>query len=94
MLIYPGQIQGKKYVGPGSRISFCNYSQWAVRGVVFVNAQSFTDMGSNRFEVISPGVGLGIRVKLNKFSGTNLALDYGWGTQGSQGIFVNLGKVF
>ena len=63
-------------------------------GVVFVNTQSFTDIGSNRFEVISPGVGLGIRVKLNKFSRTNLALDYGWGTQGSQGFFVNLGEVF
>jgi hypothetical protein len=63
-------------------------------GVVFVTTQSFSDLNSNRFEVISPGAGLGIRVKLNKFSGTNVALDYAFGTQGSKGFFVNLGEVF
>ena len=63
-------------------------------GVVFVNAQSFSDKASKRFEVISPGAGIGIRIKLNKFSRTNVALDYAWGTQGSQGFFVNLGEVF
>ncbi len=62
--------------------------------VVFVDAQSFSDLKNNKFEVISPGIGFGIRVKLNKFSRTNLALDYAWGTQGSKGFFVNLGEVF
>jgi hypothetical protein len=63
-------------------------------GVVFVNAETFSEMLTGKYEVISPGAGLGIRIKLNKFSRTNLAVDYAWGTQGSQGFFVNLGEVF
>jgi hypothetical protein len=63
-------------------------------GVVFANAESFSDVSSGKYEVISPGAGLGIRIMLNKFSRTNLALDYAWGTMGSRGFFVNLGEVF
>jgi len=63
-------------------------------GVVFLNGQSYSEPVSNKFEVISPGYGVGLRIKLNKFSKTNIALDYGWGTHGSQGIFANLGEVF
>jgi hypothetical protein len=63
-------------------------------GVVFANAESFSDILTGKYEVISPGAGLGIRIMLNKFSRTNIALDYAWGTQGSRGFFVNLGEVF
>ena len=63
-------------------------------GVIFANAESFTELSSNRFETIAPGWGAGIRVKLNKFSRTNIAVDYGFGLGGSQGLFVNLGEVF
>lgn len=63
-------------------------------GVVFANAESFTEQSSGRFETIAPGWGAGLRLKLNKFSRTNVALDYGFGTGGSGGIFVNLGEVF
>jgi hypothetical protein len=63
-------------------------------GIVFVNAESFSDPLTGRYEAISPGAGLGIRIMLNKFSRTNICLDYGWGTQGSRGFFVNLGEVF
>jgi len=44
--------------------------------------------------VISPGYGAGLRIKLNKFSRTNVAIDYGFGAGGSRGFFVNLGEVF
>jgi len=63
-------------------------------GVVFVNAETFSDVLTGKYIVISPGAGLGIRIMLNKFSRTNIALDYAWGTQGSSGFFVNLGEVF
>ena len=63
-------------------------------GVLFADAESFSDLATGKYEVISPGAGLGIRVMLNKFSRTNIALDYAWGTQGSSGFFVNLGEVF
>ncbi|MFI5196121.1 MAG: BamA/TamA family outer membrane protein [Chitinophagales bacterium] len=63
-------------------------------GVVFANAESFTEQVSNKFETIEPGWGAGIRLKFNKFSRTNVALDYGFGIGGSGGVFVNVGEVF
>jgi hypothetical protein len=62
--------------------------------VVFSNVQSVSEWPSNQFKALLPGVGAGIRIKLNKYSNTNLALDYGFGAGGSNGIFVNLGEVF
>ncbi|MHA4806679.1 hypothetical protein ACX0G9_01165 [Flavitalea flava] len=63
-------------------------------GVAFVNTQTFSEPASGRFEYLIPGYGAGIRISLNKFSRTNLCIDYGWGTNGSRGFFVNLGEVF
>ncbi|MCF0059572.1 hypothetical protein [Dyadobacter sp. CY356] len=63
-------------------------------GVVFGNAQSFSNWPTKKFDKVAPGVGLGIRVKINKASRTNIAIDYGFGANGSRGLFVNLGEVF
>lgn len=65
-----------------------------IGGVVFANAQSFSDQGTGRFEVVAPGAGAGLRIKFNKFSKTNIAIDYGFGLNGSHGLFLNLGEVF
>ncbi len=63
-------------------------------GVVFGNAQSQSTLLDNRFKAISLGYGFGLRIKFNKFSKTNICLDYGIGQNGSHGIFANLGEVF
>jgi outer membrane protein assembly factor BamA len=63
-------------------------------GVVFANAQSFSNWPSNSFQNIAPAAGMGLRTKFNKYSRTNIAIDYGFGQNGSQGVFVNLGEVF
>ena len=63
-------------------------------GVLFANAESVSELNSKRFETILPGYGLGVRIKLNKNSGANLAIDYGFGTQGSKGLFFNVSEVF
>jgi hypothetical protein len=39
-------------------------------------------------------VGVGLRIKVNKQSGANIAVDYGFGADGSHGLFVNIGEVF
>ena len=62
--------------------------------VVFANAQSFSKNISNQLNVIAPGIGTGLRIKLNKNSNTNLCVDYGFGLNGSKGLFLNLGEVF
>ena len=63
-------------------------------GVVFANAESVTEQTSGKFETVAPGWGAGVRIKLDKFSRTNIALDYGFGLNGSGGLFVNIGEVF
>ncbi|WP_157433490.1 BamA/TamA family outer membrane protein [Adhaeribacter aquaticus] len=61
--------------------------------VTFINAQSFTEQ-NNQFSKVIPGYGAGIRLKVNKYSRTNVGIDYGVGIGGSRGFFVNLGEVF
>jgi hypothetical protein len=89
-----GRFRGRNMLDQEAEYRFIIAHNGLFGGVVFANAESFSDFLTNKFEVISPGFGLGMRIKLNKFSGTNLALDYAWGTQGSKGFFVNLGEVF
>lgn len=63
-----------------------------IGGVVFFNVEHFS--GNLRpYDNFLPGYGAGLRVKLNKKSGANLCLDYGFG-KGSSGFYVNLGEVF
>ncbi|MBS1974371.1 MAG: hypothetical protein JST13_08455, partial [Bacteroidetes bacterium] len=69
-------------------------SNGLIGGVVFGNLQSYSEYPSNKFEAIEPGYGAGIRIKFNKFSKTNICLDYAFGLHGSNGLFVNLGEVF
>jgi outer membrane protein assembly factor BamA len=62
--------------------------------VLFTNLESFTNINTWQFGTPAPAGGLGLRIKLNKYSRTNIAIDYGWGRQGSRGFFVNLGEAF
>ncbi|GAA4333202.1 hypothetical protein [Flaviaesturariibacter amylovorans] len=63
-------------------------------GTVFANAQAYPENPLEGLGRVLPAVGAGIRIKLNKYSGTNIALDYGFGVNGSQAISMNLGEVF
>jgi hypothetical protein len=63
-------------------------------GVLFLNAEKFSDELSTTYKSVLPGYGLGLRIKMNKFSKTNICIDYGFGNNSSQGFFVNLGEVF
>ena len=89
-----GRFRGKNMLDQEAEYRFIISANGLFGGVIFTNVQSFSDFVTGRFNTISPGGGIGIRVKLNKFSRTNLALDYALGTQGSKGFFVNLGEVF
>lgn len=63
-------------------------------GVFFVNLQSFSAAPGTRFQGIQPGYGPGLRVKLNTVSKTNITVDYGFGRQGSNGLFIDVGEAF
>jgi outer membrane protein assembly factor BamA len=89
-----GRFRSRNMLYLESEYRFQILNNGLLGGVVFGNAQSFSEQGSGRFEYVAPGFGGGIRISLNKFSRTNLCIDYGWGTHGSGGFFVNLGEVF
>ncbi len=61
-------------------------------GVGFINFQSFTD-ANNRLDGINPAIGGGLRIKFNKQSDTNLAIDAAFAPQSFQ-VYIALGEWF
>jgi len=61
-------------------------------GVAFFNWQQFYG-NIKPYEPFLRGFGAGLRVRVNKKSGANICLDYGFG-KGSQGFYLNLGELF
>ena len=64
-----------------------------IGGVVFFNVENYAG-NLKPYANFLPGYGAGLRIKLNKKSGANLCLDYGFGNDGSRGFYLNLGEVF
>ncbi|GAB4043511.1 BamA/TamA family outer membrane protein [Spirosoma litoris] len=89
-----GRFRGKNFLYAEAEYRFHLTSDRLLGGVIFANAQSVTELNSGQFEKIAPGIGGGIRIKMNKVSRTNLSIDYGFGLDGSRGLFFNLGEVF
>jgi len=89
-----GRFRGKNELYLEAEYRFGITRNGLLGAVIFVNGESFSEIQSNSFEAIAPAAGTGIRIKLNKHSNTNICIDYGVGTGGSRGFFVNLGEVF
>ena len=64
--------------------------------VAFLNTTTVdnADAGKKLFDDFAPAAGLGLRVLLNKHSRTNLIADYGWGKQGSRGLYLGIQEAF
>lgn len=89
-----GRFRGKTFLYLESEFRYGILQNGLLGGVFFANLQSFTDWPSNRFHSVIPGEGLGLRIKLNKHSNANLAIDYAFGKEGSRGFFFSIGEVF
>jgi hypothetical protein len=89
-----GRFRGAQMVYLESEYRFKISHNGLVGGVFFMNAESFSAAPGTGLQSVQPGFGPGVRVKLSKISKTNIAVDYGFGTQGSRGVFVNVGEVF
>jgi hypothetical protein len=61
--------------------------------VVFANATSVTEAAGRNFKYINPAVGAGFRIKFNKGSDTNIAIDYGF-SKGYNTLLLGLGEAF
>ena len=89
-----GRLRGNNLLYFESEYRFHLSRNGLFGGVVFANVQSVSEIPDNRFEVFYPAVGAGLRLKINKYSNLNFALDYGVGIDGSNGFFLNLGEAF
>jgi len=65
-------------------------------GVLFVNATTASSRTENinLFNNVVLGYGGGLRFAINEKKRVNLGLDYGFGANGAQGLFINLNEYF
>ena len=89
-----GRLRGTGFEYAEAEYRFCLTKNGLLGGVVFTNAESVAQSNTLHFENLLPGYGFGLRVKANKKSSVNFAIDYGFGTQGSQGFAFNVSEVF
>jgi hypothetical protein len=87
------RFRGKQMLYVESEYRFDITANGLFGGVVFANAQSYTDPITNAFDGIVPAVGFGGRIKFNKESNTNITLDLGFGKD-SFSFGIGLGEYF
>lgn len=89
-----GRFRGLNLIYAEAEYRFRLTKNGLLGGVLFSNASTLTEWPSNKFEKINPGNGVGLRIKMNKKSNSNLCIDYAIGTGGSRGFAFNLNEVF
>lgn len=89
-----GRFRGAHMLYLESEYRYKITSNGLLGGVFFVNAQSLSAAPGTRLQSVQPAFGPGLRIKLNKVSKTNVAIDYGFGRQGSNGLFIDVAEVF
>ena len=61
--------------------------------VGFMNINSSSEFDTQHFQNWQVGGGVGLRMKFNKYSDTNIALDFGF-SQNYWGVWLNIGEMF
>ncbi len=89
-----GRFRGAQMVYGEAEYRYRITKNGLIGGVLFLNAETFSAAPGTRLQSIQPAIGPGLRIKLNKTSKTNVAIDYGFGRQGSNGLFIDVGEVF
>ena len=89
-----GRFRGSQMVYAESEFRYRISRNGLLGGVLFANAQTFSSEQGSQLEHIQLGMGAGLRIKIKKSSRTNLGIDYGFGAQGSRGLFIAVGEYF
>ncbi len=79
-LEYRGQLTANGLLG---MVAFANVTSVASR-----------QMQQELFDRWAPGIGVGVRLKVNKHSRTNLAFDIGFGERGNRGVYLGVQEAF
>ncbi len=89
-----GRYRGRNMLYFETELRFDILRNGLLGGVVFGNLQTLSGNPGRYFGDLQPGGGAGLRIKFNKHTSTNSALDYGFGSHGSRGFATNLNEVF
>jgi hypothetical protein len=93
-----GRFRGADMITAEVEYRFPISANGLIGGVVFSNATTASNSNNympivRLFDKVEPAVGGGLRIKLNKYSRTNICIDYGIGNRYS-GLFLNIQEVF
>lgn len=91
-----GRFRGNDYLYAefANRIRLTSNGLFGIVFYVNVESASNPDQGIKLLNFIEPAGGVGLRIKFDKYSRTNLCIDYGIGRYGSKGVFMNIGEFF
>jgi outer membrane protein assembly factor BamA len=89
-----GRIRGASQLYYEAEYRFSLREDGLLGMVGFFNATTTTDPESNIFSRSDFAAGVGLRVKFNKRSNTNVTVDYGWGRTESRGLFLGMSEAF
>lgn len=91
-----GRFRGVNFIYAGFENRIRLTSNGLLGMVLFINVESASNPDANikLLDFIEPGGGIGLRIKFDKFSRTNICIDYGIGRYGSSAVFLNLGEFF
>lgn len=90
---YPaGRFRGRDWIYGEAEYRVDLLRNGLLGAVAFVNSSRLSD-ANGQYGSWAPGGGAGVRVKLNKRYGTNIAMDFGFG-RGSHGIWFGLNEAF
>lgn len=91
-----GRFRGNDYLYAGFENRIRLTKNGLLGMVLFVNVESASNKSQNvkLLDFIEPAGGVGIRIKFDKYSRTNLCVDFGIGRYGSNGVFMNIGEFF
>jgi outer membrane protein assembly factor BamA len=93
-----GRFKGFSFFYSETEYRFPISKNKLISGVAFMNTQTASDENEltkvKLFQHWEPGGGAGIRILYNKYSRSNICVDYGIGNYGSRGFFINLNETF
>lgn len=93
-----GRFKGESFFYSETEYRFPILKNKFISGVTFINAQSASsNTGTHRvklFQKWEPGAGVGVRILYNKYTRSNICIDYGVGNYGAKGLFINLNEAF
>jgi outer membrane protein assembly factor BamA len=91
-----GRFRGEKMVYGEMEYRWTLTRDGLLGAVAFVNTETLSNKatGEKLFDSFATGVGVGLRLRLNKDSKTNICLDIGIGQKGSSAFFMGIQEAF